>query len=66
MKYDPKKELTDKELESLSDESLMEYLDGKAEYLKQFSAPLPGYYLKRYAYIDAANRGSKVTDENHK
>lgn len=65
MKYDPNNELTDEQLTQLSDNELFEYLDGKAEHLKQFSKPLPGYYLKRYAYTSAKVSGRDISDEEH-
>jgi hypothetical protein len=40
-------------------------LDAKAEYLKQFTKPLPGYYLKRYAYTSAEVAGHKITDAEY-
>ena len=49
----------------LSEEEFFEYLDTKAEYLKQFSKPLPGYYLKRYAYTAAKVEGREISDEDH-
>lgn len=65
MIYDPNNELTEEQLSQLSEDEFFEYLDTKAEYLKGYSRPLPGHLLKKYAYIDAAVRGDKVTDEQH-
>jgi len=65
MIYDPNNELTEEQLSNLSEDAFFEYIDSKAEYLKQFSRPLPGHLLKKYAYIDAANRGDKVSDSHH-
>ena len=65
MIYDPNNELTEEQLTQLSEDEFFEYLDTKADYLKGFSRPLPGHLLKKYAYIDAATRGDKVTDEQH-
>ena len=65
MKYDPENELTEEQMAQLSEEEFFEYLDTKAEYLKGYSRPLPGHLLKKYAYIDAAVRGDKVSDEQH-
>jgi len=65
MIYDPNNELTEEQLTQLSEDEFFEYLDTKAEYLKGYSRPLPGHLLKKYAYIDAAVRGDKVTDEQH-
>lgn len=66
MKYDPNNELTEEQMAQLSEESFFEYLDTKAEYLKQFSKPLPGYYIKRYAYTSARVAGRDISDEEHK
>jgi hypothetical protein len=65
MIYDPNKELTDEQLTQLSEDDFLEYLDTKAEYLKQFSKPLPGYYLKRYAYTAAKVEGRDISDKEH-
>lgn len=65
MIYDPNNELTEEQLTQLSEDEFFEYLDTKAEYLKGYSRPLPGHLLKKYAYIDAAVRGDKVTDKQH-
>lgn len=65
MKYDPENELTEEQMTQLSEDEFFEYLDTKAEYLKQFSKPLPGYYLKRYAYTSAKVEGREISDEDH-
>jgi len=65
MKYDPKNELTEEQMAQLSEEEFFEYLDTKAEYLKQYSKPLPGYYLKRYAYTAAKVQGREISDKEH-
>jgi len=65
MIYDPNNELTEEQMAQLSEEEFFEYLDTKAEYLKQFSKPLPGYYLKRYAYTAAKVEGREISDEDH-
>jgi hypothetical protein len=63
MKYDPKNELTDKEMDSLDENSFFEYLDSKAKYLKQFTQPLDTYHTKQFL---AATKGSEVTTEELK
>ena len=65
MIYDPNNELTDEQLTTLSEDEFFEYIDSKAEYLKQFSKPLPGYYLKRYAYTSAKVEGREITDDDY-
>jgi len=65
MIYDPNNELTEEQMAQLSEDEFFEYLDTKAEYLKQFSKPLPGYYLKRYAYTAAKVEGREISDEDH-
>jgi len=52
MKFDPNNQLTDEELDKLGKDDFdgfLEYLDGQAAYLKQFTKPLDPYHLKRYA-----------------
>ena len=52
IQFDPNNELSDKELDALADanfDEFLDYLDQKAEYLKQFTKPLDPYHLKRYA-----------------
>ena len=52
VKFDPNNELSDKELDALAEKDFdmfLDYLDQKAEYLKQFTKPLDPYHLKRYA-----------------
>jgi len=65
MIYDPNNELTEEQLTQLTEDEFFEYLDTKAEYLKQYSKPLPGYYLKRYAYTAAKVQGREISDEEH-
>ena len=65
MIYDPNNELTEEQMEALSEDAFLEYLDTKAEYLKQFTKPLPGYYLKRYAYTAAKVEGRDISDKEH-
>ena len=65
MIYDPNNELTEEQMAQLSEDEFFEYLDTIAEYLKQFSKPLPGYYLKRYAYTSAKVEGREISDEEH-
>lgn len=48
MTYDPNKELTPAQLGALPEKDMFAYLDSKANYLKQFTAPLPQYYSKRF------------------
>jgi thiaminase len=63
MKYDPNNELTDEQMESLSEDAFFEYLDTKAEYLKQFTKPLGEYHSKRYAAVTAAHQGRSLTEK---
>jgi hypothetical protein len=58
---------TDEELKQMSDNELFEYLDAKAEYLKNHKKPLSPYLTKRFAYIGAAVQNSdKGTDDVYK
>jgi hypothetical protein len=59
-------ELTDKELNGLTDDELFDYLDERANYLKNHSYPLNSQYLKRFAHMDAKNRGTSLTLEEHR
>lgn len=63
MKYDPNNELTDEQMEALSEDEFFEYLDTKAEYLKQFTKPLGEYHSKRYAAVSAAHQGRSLTEK---
>ena len=65
MIYDPNNELTEEQMAQLTEDEFFEYLDTKAEYLAQFSKPLPGYYLKRYAYTSAKVEGREISDDEH-
>jgi hypothetical protein len=63
---------TDEELKKMSDDELFEYLDAKAEYLKQHTSPLSSYHTKRFASIGSAisntefdyDRVKKIAKEN--
>jgi thiaminase len=66
MIYDPNNELTDEQMENLSEDKFFEYLDSKAEYLKQFTKPLGQYHTKRYAAASAAAQGKQLTTEELK
>ena len=63
MKYDPNNELTEEQMNKLSEDDFFEYLDSKAEYLSQFTKPLGEYHTKRYAVIAAASEGRELTEE---
>jgi hypothetical protein len=55
---------TDEEIKQMSDDELFEYLDSKAAYLKQHTAPLSSYHTKRFAHIGVAiSNDTKGTDE---
>lgn len=52
--YDPNNELTEAQLDKLGEEdfdAFLDYLDQKANHLKNFTKPLDPYHLKRYAEI---------------
>lgn len=69
MKYDPKNELTDKQLDELGKtdfDAVLEYLDSQAEYLKQFSKPLSSYHTKNFTSMAVASQGNQITDEEFK
>ena len=69
MIYNHKNPLTDDELETLGNEnfdSMLEYLDSQAEYLKKFTKPLSSYHTKRYASLSLTQQGKEITDEELK
>ena len=69
MIYDPSNELTDEQLEKLGNEdfdSMLEYLDGKAEHLKKFTKPLSSYHTKRFAAAAYKSSGKDITNEELK
>jgi len=54
VEFDPNNPLSELELENLGDESFddfLDYLDQKAEYLKQFTKPLGTYHTKNFASL---------------
>lgn len=69
MKYDSTNPLNEEELNKLGEEdfdSFLEYLDSKAEYLKNFTKPLDTYHLKKFASLDASNKGEALDDDDLK
>jgi hypothetical protein len=59
------KELSDKDLESLSDDELFQYLDAKAKHLRETNIvkPLGSYHTKHFA---AFTKGDALTTEELK
>lgn len=66
MIYDPNNELTEEQIESLSEDEFFEYIDSKAEYLKKFSKPLDTYHLKQFNAADMGVRGEEITMDDLK
>ena len=70
IQFDPNNELSDKELDALADanfDEFLDYLDQKAEYLKQFTKPLDPYHLKRYAeQTKKETKGESLTTDEIK
>ena len=67
MIYDPKNPLTEEELDKLGNEdfdSFLDYLDQKANYLKKFTKPLDTYHLKKFASLDATDKGEMLNDDD--
>ena len=55
---------TDEELKQLSEDELMQYLDAKADHLKQHIVPLSPYKVKRFAHIgEAVSNSDKGTEK---
>ena len=63
MIYNPNNELTDEQLKELSEDDFLNYLDQKAAYLKQFSAPIGQYHAKQFASL---TKGAALTTEELK
>ena len=66
VKFDPTNELTEEQLEELGNKNFddfLDYLDQKAEHLKQFTKPLSSYHTKRYASMSAQTNGKEFTKE---
>jgi hypothetical protein len=63
MKYNPENELTEEQVSSLPEDEFFEYIDSKAEYLKQFTRPLETYHTKRFVGVSAAMQGRSVTQQ---
>jgi hypothetical protein len=61
--YNPNNELTDEELEKLSEDDFFSYLDQKSAHLKQFTRPLGSYETKHFA---AWTKGDALTTEELK
>jgi hypothetical protein len=58
------KNKTDEELKQMSEDELFAYLDAKAAHLKQHTAPLSNWHVKRYSHIgEAVSKTDKGTDE---
>ena len=69
MIYDHENPLSDKELELLGEsnfDDFLDYIDQKAEHLKQFTKPLSSYHTNRYASLTSAQQGKTITDEELK
>jgi hypothetical protein len=69
MIYDHENPLSEEELDELGKENFdkfLDYLDAKAEHLKQFTKPLSSYHTKRYASLTSAQQGKTLTDEELK
>ena len=66
MKYDPNNELSNEQLDKLSEDEFFEYLDSKSEYVKQFSKSLGQYHTKRFAVINAKLEGRELTEDELK
>ena len=65
MIYDHNNQLSDEELDKLGKEDFdgfLEYIDGQAAHLKQFTKPLSSYHTKRFASLEKASQGKTITD----
>tara|TARA_B100000900_G_scaffold408006_1_gene421594 strand:- start:848 stop:1201 length:354 start_codon:yes stop_codon:yes gene_type:complete len=69
MIFDPQNQLTDEELDKLGKEDFdgfLEYIDGQAAHLKQFTKPLSSYHTKRFASLEKASQGKTISDDELK
>jgi hypothetical protein len=64
--YDPTKELTANELNTLDEKDFFAYLDARAKHLKQFTKPLSEHHTKHYSAMGAAISGNEFTEEHYK
>ena len=64
--YDPTKELTANELNTLDEKDFFAYLDARANHLKQFTKPLSEHHTKHYSAMGAAISGNEFTEEHYK
>jgi ABC-type dipeptide/oligopeptide/nickel transport system ATPase component len=69
VKYEPNNELSQEEMDILAEKDFdmfLDYLDQKADYLKQFSKPLSEYHMTRYSAISKAEQGKDFTMDDLK
>lgn len=69
MLYNPNNPLSQEELDKLGNEdfdAFLEYLDQKSEYLKKFTKPLDSFHLKKFASMDASDKGNALNDDDIK
>lgn len=64
--YDPTRELTANELNTLDEKDFFAYLDARAKHLKQFTKPLSEHHTKHYSAMGAAISGNEYTEEHYK
>lgn len=61
MNYNPKKPLTEQQINNLSDDQLFEYLDSKSAYLKKNTRPLSAYECKQFSCLTSKNTDKEIT-----
>ena len=66
IQYDPTRELTANELNTLDEKDFFAYLDARAKHLKQFTKPLSEHHTKQYSAMGAAISGNEYTEEHYK
>ena len=66
IQYDPTRELTANELNTLDEKDFFAYLDARAKHLKQFTKPLSEHHTKHYSAMGAAISGNEYTEEHYK
>ena len=63
IKYNPNNELSKDEISKLDFDVFLDYIDQKAEHLRQYTRSLNSWETKKYATISNANERKELTSE---
>jgi hypothetical protein len=66
MKYNPQNPLSTEEIDNLSPDEFLEYLDSKSEFLNKQAKAISMYDAKKYAYMSAAISRTEISDKHHR